>query len=528
MALQKIFLVHPRGHDTFWQLKGTLEILRKKVASPPLSLVTVAALVPEGFEVEIVDEHIDEIDFDAECDMVGITGFTMHSKRMKEISAEFKKRGKFLVGGGPYITGHQEEASRLFDVLICGEAEEVWPQFLNDWKKGDYKSIYHGAREPDISNSPVPRYDLLKMEHYSSGMVQTSRGCPFDCDFCDVISLFGRKSRFKPVEKVIAEIENIASYDKYDIFFADDNFIGSPKYAKKLLKEMIRFNKSRKKPLRFNTQATINIAKDDELLDLMVEANFYSVFIGIETPSEESLRESNKGQNVNINIREAIQKIQSRGIYVSAGMIVGFDNDDMKIFDLQYEFITSAGITVPLLGMLNALKGTRLWDRLESEGRLYPELETGDPCLDLNFEPKKMSREELMTNYADLFQKLYSPEHFLERFSNLVKQIDVKAVKKSSALKEAMAPGHMRTEVLWIIYGLVKYYVFHKDKGYRRLFWKAMQKCITKTVLVFPWVIELLLYFKTQSEFVNVHFADISQKAAYTSAKAPQEPVETV
>jgi len=504
--MYKILLIHPKGHDTFWQLNGINKIVRKKAASPPLSLCTVAALVPGDFEVQIIDEHVEKIDFDIECDMVGVTGFTMHAKRIVEIVGEFKKRGRFVIGGGPYITGHQEEAAKIFDVLICGEAEEVWPQFLSEWKTGNYKSIYHGEREPDISNSPAPRYDLLKMEDYSSGMVQTSRGCPFDCDFCDVISLFGRKMRYKTVEGVITEIHNLAELGKFDIFFADDNFIGSPKYAKRLLHAIIKYNKSRRRPLRFNTQATINLAADDELLDLMVEANFYSVFLGIETPSEASLIESNKGQNVKVNLPDAIRKIQSRGIYVSAGMIVGFDNDDMSIFDIQYRFLTSTGITLPLLGMLNALKGTKLWDRLEKEGRLHPELETGDPCLDMNFIPKLMTRDDLIENYTKLFKKLYTPEYFFERFSNLVDQVDVKKVKKGSALKQAMLLRNMRIEVLYIIYGLVTFYVFNKDKAMRQLFWKSVRKGLGKSILIFPWIIELLLYFKAESEFLNAHF----------------------
>ncbi|MES0488363.1 MAG: radical SAM protein [Leptospirales bacterium] len=525
MSTYKILLIHPEGHETFWQLNGITKIIRKKSASPPLSLATVAALVPEGFEVEIIDETIEDINFDTECDMVGITGFTMHSLRMAEIAREFRKKGKLLVAGGPYITGHQKEAAELFDVLICGEAEEVWPQFLEDWKTGKYKPKYHGAREPDISNTPVPRYDLLKMEHYSSGMVQTSRGCPFDCDFCDVISLFGRKSRYKSIENVLAEIENLASHKKFDIFFADDNFIGNPKYAKKLLREIIRTNNARRRPLRFNTQATVNIAKDDELLDLLVEANFYSVFLGIETPSEASLKETNKGQNVKVDIKEAVRKIQSRGIYVSAGMIVGFDSDDIKIFDLQYEFLTSAGITITLLGMLNALKGTRLWDRLEKEGRLHPELETGDPCLDLNFDPKLMTRDELMRNYGSLFKKLYTPEHFFERFSSLIDQIDVKKVKKSSPLKVAMQLKNMRRETLWIIYGLFKFYIFNKDKAMRKLFWRSLKKGLGKTTLSLPWIIELLLYFKAQNEFTKGQFPEVAENEPYYTVRSSTKPV---
>jgi len=528
--MKKILLVHPKGHDTFWQLNGINKIIRKKAASPPLSLATVAALVPEGFEVEIIDEHIEEINFDTPCDMVGITGFTMHARRIAEIARGFKKRNRLVVGGGPYISGHQEDAAKIFDVLICGEAEEVWPQFLSEWQSGNYKNIYHGQKEPDISNSPVPRYDLLKMKDYSSGMVQTSRGCPFNCDFCDVISLFGRKMRYKPSELVIAEIDSLAKLGKFDIFFADDNFIGSPKYAKRLLHEIIKYNKSLRRPLRFNTQATVNLAADDEMLDLMVEANFYSVFLGIETPSEESLRESNKGQNVNVNLAEAIKKIQSRGIYVSSGMIVGFDNDDLSIFDIQYRFLTSAGVTIPLLGMLNALRGTTLWNRLEEEGRLHPELETGDPCLDMNFIPRLMTREDLIKNYRILFKKLYTPEHFYKRFANLIDQADIKKIKISSPLKQAMLTRNMRLDTLYIIFALFSFYIFNKDRDMRKLFWKSMKKALGKSTLMFPWVIELLLYFKAESEFLNAHFPENAEDilpGKFTVAK-PVKPLHNV
>lgn len=506
---KKIVLIRPYSPETFWKLSGILEISGKKAVLPPLSLVTVAALTPEDkYEVRIIDEETETLDYDMECDLVGITGFTLHAKRIKKISEEFRKRGKMTVLGGPYCSGHPEECRPFFDVLICGEAEFIWKQFLDDWEKGVHKEMYRETNVIKMEDSPVPRWDLLDMSHYSGSMVQASRGCPYDCEFCDVVTLFGRKMRYKEVRQVIEEIKVLYKLGMWDVFFADDNFIGNKKFIKELMRALIDLNKELKKPIRYMTQVTLNIAEDEELLDLIKKANFYSLFIGIESPKKESLIHTNKAHNAKLNMLEAIRRIQSRGIYIVAGMIVGFDTDDESVFELQSEFLIQAGITLPLLGMLIAPRGTKLWNRLEKENRLFPELEAGDMCAVTNIIPKLIKKEVLEKRYVELFKNLYSCEHFFERYKSFIQQIDFNEIKKESYLSRQMTFRNTRLYFLAATMRLIKHYMFSADKDKRRLFYNVLKISLKKGLTYFPFAIELLIYFKAENEFVNQHQVD--------------------
>ncbi|MDH4261489.1 MAG: B12-binding domain-containing radical SAM protein [Spirochaetia bacterium] len=505
--MTKILMIQPKSHDTFWQMSAMKPLTKKKAIHAPLGLVTLAALTPPQYEVELLDEYVEELKLDTSIDLVAITGFTMHLPRIREIVSQCKEMGIMTVGGGPFVSGHIEEARELFDVVVVGEAEKVWPVFLEEWSRNSYKKFYEGGQITDLSISPVPRWGAIKnLDDYSSAPIQTSRGCPYDCEFCDVVSLFGRKPRFKPVENVIAELKDLISRGKAEIFFADDNFIGNRVYAKSLLKEIIKFNRSIKKPIRFFTQLTLNVVKDPELIDLFVDANFYGFFIGVETPSKESLLSTNKSHNADLDLVQAIRTIQSRGIFLSLGMIVGFDADSSDIFDLQYDFLTQAGVAIPLISMLTAMRGTKLWDRLEAEGRLLADLESGDTNLEANFIPKLMTKEALQSGYAALYRRLYEPENFYIRFAALIDQVDLKSIHKYSYLKNAMDPRHFRIYFLGAMYRTVKFYIFNSDKNMRRLFWKCLRKAIKKDILLFPWVIEILMYFMTEADFIHKHF----------------------
>lgn len=503
--MKKIVLIHPKSPDTFWKMKGAFEITRKRNTIPPLGLATVAALTPPEYEVEIIDEEIEEIDFDTECDMVGITGYTLHSQRMFEISAKFRTRGILTVAGGPFCSAHPEDCADYFDVLLCGEVEHVWSKFLVDWEKDEHRNYYRGEEGIDLSVSPIPRWDLVKLEHYSGAMVQTSRGCPYDCEFCDVVSLFGRRNRHKPLERVMVEVKTLVELDRWEIFFGDDNFIGNKKFARDILKQLIELNKTLKKPVRFITQLTLNVAQDLELLDLFKRANFFSFFIGIESPNKESLIETNKQHNLKFDMKEAIRKIQSRGIFVIGAMIVGFDSDDLDIFSLQSTFIREAGLTIPFLGMLMAPKGTKLWDRLEKEGRLLPVSEKGDMFAATNFIPKKMEKKELEDNYVKLLKKIYSFIAFLTRFQALIDQIDLSEVKKNSPLAAQMKTSNFRLYSLGVTFRLIRHYLFNRDKEMRTFFLSTLKIALKKGIICFPLVIELLLYFKVQKEYVEQH-----------------------
>ncbi|MFQ5560295.1 MAG: radical SAM protein [Nitrospinota bacterium] len=501
--MKKILLIQPKSPDTFWKLNGAVEITGKKTPIPPLGLLTVAALTPPKYHVQIFDEEVEEIDFDAECDLVGITGYTLHSQRMFEISEKFRERGILTVGGGPYCSSHPKDSADHFDVLMCGEGENIWSQFLADWEKNDHQKLYKGEEGLDLSSSPLPRWDLVKLKNYSAAMVQTSRGCPYDCEFCDIVSLFGRKNRHKPLENVMREVKLLEQSGCWEIFFGDDNFIGNRKFAKALLVELIELNKTLKKPLRFITQVTLNVAQDVELLDLFKRANFFSFFIGIESPKRESLIETNKGHNLNFDMKEAVEKIQSRGIFIISAMIVGFDSDDIGIFSLHSAFIRETGLTIPFVGILMAPKGTKLWSRLEKEGRLLPEAETGDTFNTSNFAPMKMGKKELEDNYMKLLKEVYSCLHFLKRFQSLIDQIDLKKVKTDSPLAEQMKLKNFRAFSMGVTFRLIRHFLFHRDKEMRSFFISTLKIAFKKGLVCFPLVIELLVYFKAQKEYVD-------------------------
>lgn len=508
MKKKKILLIRPSSPETFWKLSGVLDITRKKTVIPPLSLATVAALTPDHFDIQIVDEETEEIDYDIDCDLVGITGFTLHAKRIREISQKFRDRGKLTVLGGPYCTGHPDECAPYFDVLICGEAEFIWPQFLKDWEAGTHQPLYREIKLINMEASPAPRWDLIDLKNYSGSMVQTSRGCPYDCEFCDVVALFGRKMRYKSVEQVIHEIEILANMGMPDVFFADDNFIGNKTFIKNLMKALIELNKKLKKPIRYMTQVTLNIAEDDDLLDLLKEANFYSIFVGVESPKIESLLHTNKAHNAKLDILESIRRIQSRGIFIIAGMIVGFDTDDEQIFELQSRFLIEAGLTLPMLGMLIVPRGTRLWDRMEKEKRLLPQLEAGDMFAVTNFKPKLLKKEDLERRYVELLNEVFSYDHFLKRYEKLIEQIDLKEIKKNSALARQMDIRNTRIYAIGVVWRLIKHYLFSGDSAKRKMFLRILKVTFKKSVLCFPLAIELLVYFKAENDFVNQHQID--------------------
>lgn len=459
-----------------------------------------------------MDQETQDINFDTPCDLVGITGYTNHAVRMFEISSEFRKRGILAVGGGSFCTLHTEECRPHFDVLISGEAEHVWPKFLADWENGEHRNYYKGERNADLANSPVPRWDLVNLDNYASAIVQTSRGCPYDCEFCDVVALFGNRMRFKPVDHILNEIKIIERITTKGIFLADDNLIGNKKFVKELLKRLIEFNKTLKRPLCFCTQLTLNVAKDEELLDLFKQANFGMFFIGIETPNEESLVESNKKHNLLLDMKEAVRRIQSRGIYIISGLIVGFDSDGPDIFRMQSNFLIEAGLTIPMLTTLKAPKGTKLWARLKKEGRLLQEGNCDTfgeyTC---NFIPKNMSREELEENFLALFKEIYSYSHFLKRFENLINQVDLKKVKTDSPLAWRMRSRRKWDYILATAY-IIKYFIFEGDQKKRKFLFSLIIVALKKGIICFHLVYETLVFFISQFNFIQ-HLENRESKA---------------
>ena len=412
-----ICLINPRFEPSYWGFDYALPLYPggKRCTMITGALPTLAGLVPAPHQVTIVDENVEEIDLQAlrAFDVVGVTGMIVQKQRMRELLLELRGLGVLTVVGGAYASVDPEFFTRegLCDVLFSGEAEETWPRFLEEIAAGrPFAPRWEQAEKTDMTRVPRPRYDLLKVSRYASGALQFSRGCPFQCEFCDIIVTFGRKPRTKTADQVMAELEDMRAAGFHSVFIVDDNFIGNKKAAAELLERLIVWQEERGYPFRLSTEASINLADDPRLLDLMYRANFRHVFIGIETPRMASLLETKKLQNTRGDSLDAkLERIQRAGIDVHAGFIVGFDADDREIFQDQFEFIQRNGILLAMVGMLGAIPKTPLHERLQREGRLVD-----DP--NLNFHPKQMTRAELQRGYWSLVERLYSPDAFLERY----------------------------------------------------------------------------------------------------------------
>lgn len=415
-----IVLVNPRFDVSYWGLEHALPLLGKKANLPTACLPLLAALTPSEHRVTLVDENVHPLDFDrlARADIVGLTGMSVQRRRMTEILSELKRRGVFCVVGGPWVTVREDYFGDLADAIFIGEAEETWPRFLPAWSAGLHQPRYEQAEKSDMTRVPTPRYDLLDMRQYLFGSVQFSRGCPFQCEFCDIIVTFGRRPRLKTSEQVIRELEALWKQRMLIAFVVDDNLIGNKAAIKAVLRDVAQWQLRNGYPLMLFTEASLDLADDPELMQLMTEANFFSVFVGIETPNEESLRETKKYQNLRTErtLVEKIHAIQAAGLDVWCGLIVGFDHDDASVFDLQLEFVNRSRISHAMMGMLSAIPKTPLHARLAAAGRLDEESE-GE--FGTNVIPQLLSRQELRDGYLRLQQDLHEPEVYFDRLDRL-------------------------------------------------------------------------------------------------------------
>jgi radical SAM superfamily enzyme YgiQ (UPF0313 family) len=434
----KICLIAPRNPESFWTFDRILPSLRKKCVFPNLSLPTVAGLTPSEHEIVLCDENVEPIDFDTDADIIGLTGYVIHKKRILELAAEFRRRGKFVVAGGPFASLCPEELRGHVDVVFVDEAEYTWPQFLKDYAAGQWKPEYLQPDKPSMHDSPLPRFDLLKIDRYRTMTIQFARGCPYNCEFCDIIVMYGRRPRTKTVTQVMAEVNEIHRLGIPNIFIVDDNFIGNKILAKELLHAIVAWQKENRFPIEFLTEVTLNVAQDPELLSLMREANFKTIFIGIESPRAASLQETHKTQNLREDLLESVHRIQRAGIEVMAGMIVGFDHDDPTIFEEQFRFIQDARIPISMTGMLNAVPKTPLYKRLHEAGRLVKQ-HVGDQFVFTNIVPQGMTRSELYDGYKKLLERLYSYRNYRKRTMQLLlhkgKVIETRFVASRQDLK---------------------------------------------------------------------------------------------
>ena len=436
----KILFIYPEFPDTFWSFKHALRFIHKKASSPPLGLLTVAAMLPPEWEKHLVDLNVTKLtDKDIEwADYVFISAMAVQRESAHQVISRCKGVDVKIVAGGPLFTQEYEDFGDV-DHFVLNEAEVTLPHFLQDLEQGHASRIYSTSEFPDIKTTPVPQWELIDLKKYASMSIQFSRGCPFNCDFCNVTALLGHRPRIKSAEQIISELD--ALYDRGwrgGVFFVDDNFIGNKKSLKnELLPALIEWQKT-KKGITFNTEASINLADDKPLMNLMAAAGFDQVFIGIETPDEGSLAECNKSQNKNRNLVEDVKILQRAGLQVQGGFIVGFDNDTPSIFQRQIDFIQKSGIVTAMVGLLQAPLGTRLYERLKQEGRLSGPL-TGDNVDGTTNIIPIMNLDTLREGYKDILANIYSPEHYYKRLKTFLREYKAPTIKTSLDFQRFLA-----------------------------------------------------------------------------------------
>ena len=495
-----ILLVYPKYPDTFWSFKHALRLISKKAAFPPLGLLTIASMLPKEWDKKLVDMNAATLtDKNIKwADYVFISAMVVQRASAQEVIKRCRTFGTKVVAGGPLFTSESENYHDV-DHLVLNEAETTLPRFLEDLNKGCAQHIYTSEERPDITKTPVPMWSLLNTRKYTTMSIQYSRGCPFDCEFCDIIVLNGNRPRTKTREQLMAELDALYNRGwRETVFLVDDNFIGNKRKLKdEILPAMIKWQKDKKYPFGFLTEASINLADDDDLMKSMVDAGFETVFVGIETTCEESLVECNKQQNRNRDLIASIKKIQNHGMQVHGGFILGFDNDPDSIFKSQLTFIQKSGIVTAMVGLLNAPRGTRLYQRLKKENRLIDDGLTGDNTdCSMNFVPK-MGREKLINGYRQVVTSIYSSKQYYSRVKTFLKEYKPRKRKGLPQLRFWHIRALLRS--MWALG------VLENDRWH---YWRFFFSTVLKNPRSFPMSMALAVY--------GFHFRTVARKHSKT------------
>jgi len=497
----RILLVYPQYPETFWSFKHALKFVSKKAAFPPLGLLTVAAMLPREWDKKLIDMNVTGLsDKEIEwADYVFISAMAVQKDSAENIIRRCKSLGAKIVAGGPLFTTGYEEFDEV-DHFVLNEAEVTLPLFLDDLRHGRAKHIYTSDKWPGLTTTPIPLWELIDMKKYSSMSVQYSRGCPFDCEFCDIVVLNGHTPRTKDTDQLLKELDEFYNRRwRSSVFIVDDNFIGNKRKLKaEILPAIIEWMKKRKKPFSLFTEASINLADDEELVRLMVEANFNMVFVGIETPNEASLAECRKSQNRNRDLVASVRKLQNYGLQVQGGFILGFDNDPPAIFENLIGFIQRTGIVTAMVGLLNAPIGTKLYRRLKEEKRLLSDFSGDNTDCTMNFIPR-MDYKNLINGYKKVIDTIYSPKQYYERITTFLKEY--KPIRA-----EVFSPQfeHVKAFVksVWFL-GII-------GKG-RQYYWRLLAWTLTRRPKSFSMSVILAIY--------GFHFRKIAAKYTMSIAR---------
>jgi radical SAM superfamily enzyme YgiQ (UPF0313 family) len=492
----KALLIYPEFPDTFWSFRYALKFIRRKASSPPLGLLTIAAMLPEAWEKRLVDMNVESLDDDdlRWADLVFVSAMSVQKKSVQGVIERCKAAGVRIVAGGPLFTTDYE-AFGTVDHLVLNEAEITLPCFLEDFRNGAAGRLYISDQWADIRTTTIPLWELVNMKHYASINIQYSRGCPFNCEFCDITLICGRTPRTKGKDQIIRELESVyASGFRGQVFFVDDNFIGNKKKLKEeILPAIIEWMEMKGYPFSFNTQASIELSDHKDLMQLMVRAGFDVVFIGIETPHEQSLAECSKFQNKNRDLLASVRNIQKSGLEVQGGFIVGFDNDPPTIFNTQIRFIQASGVVTAMVGILIALPRTKLYERLKKEHRLQEETSGNNTAFATNFIPR-MDYDLLVNGYKKVLSTIYSPRHYYERVRTfLTEYVPPKEQKMPFRFRPNYLAAFFRSLVVLGIIGKEK---FH--------YWRLLSWTLLRRPSLFPQAVTLSIY--------GFHFRKVFEK----------------